>query len=168
MTELVIEAMRHRDLRRVVEIEKDLFPDPWSLALLRSELDAGPSRRYTKAVVAGQIVGYLGLMFVEDEVHVNTLGVSTRSQGLGMASRLLLDGFEAALDRGARHGTLEVAVSNEPAKALDRRFGLAPVGVRRGYYGRGEDALVMWVRDIGSEAEMARRAAIAESLGSIS
>ena len=61
-----------------------------------------------------------------------------------------------------------MAVSNEPAKALYRRFGLAPVGVRRGYYGRGEDALVMWVRDIGSEAEMARRAAIAESLGSIS
>ncbi len=47
-------------------------------------------------------------------------------------------------------------VGNEPAVALYRRFGLAPVGVRSGYYAGGADALVMWVRDIDSEAYAAR------------
>jgi ribosomal-protein-alanine N-acetyltransferase len=50
-----------------------------------------------------------------------------------------------------------VAADNEPAQALYRRFGFAPVGVRRNYYPvTGQDALVMWVYDIDTE-EYAQR-----------
>ena len=50
-----------------------------------------------------------------------------------------------------------MAANNEPAQALYRRFGFAPVGVRKNYYPvTGQDALVMWVYDIDSE-EYARR-----------
>ena len=42
-----------------------------------------------------------------------------------------------------------MAANNEPAQALYRRFGFAPVGVRKNYYPvTGQDALVMWVYDI--------------------
>lgn len=41
--------------------------------------------------------------------------------------------------------TLEVRVSNEPAKNLYRKLGFEPSGVRPGYYSdNGEDALIMW------------------------
>jgi hypothetical protein len=33
---------------------------------------------------------------------------------------------------------------------------MAPVGVRSGYYAGGDDALIMWVRDIDSEAYRVR------------
>jgi ribosomal-protein-alanine N-acetyltransferase len=56
-----------------------------------------------------------------------------------------------------------VAVGNEPAIALYRRFGLAPVGVRPNYYQDG-DALIMWVRDIDTEEYSARLAAIGSGL----
>jgi ribosomal-protein-alanine N-acetyltransferase len=70
-----------------------------------------------------------------------------------------------ALELGSRHLTLEVRVGNEPAIALYRRFGMAPVGVRRNYYPEtGEDALVMWVRDIDSPTYDQRLAAIEASL----
>ncbi len=50
---------------------------------------------------------------------------------------------------GVRHLSLEVAASNEPAQTLYRRFGFAPVGIRKNYYPiTGEDALVMWAYDI--------------------
>ncbi|MEI8262379.1 MAG: ribosomal protein S18-alanine N-acetyltransferase [Actinomycetes bacterium] len=160
-----IAPLKKKDLRSIVAIEKASFPEPWSEALLRSELDAGESRRYTKAVIEKNIVGYLGLMFVDDEVHVNTLAVLPDARGKGVASRLLLDGIRASLERAAIHMTLEVAVTNEGAQGLYRRFGMAPVGVRRGYYAQGEDALVMWARDLDSEIECARRDVIAESLG---
>ncbi len=53
--------------------------------------------------------------------------------------------------------TLEVGVGNEPAIGLYRRFGLAPAGVRKGYYAEtGEDALIMWVHDIDA-AEYSER-----------
>ncbi len=42
-----------------------------------------------------------------------------------------------------------MAANNEPAQALYRRFGFAPVAVRKNYYPvTGEDAFVMWVYDI--------------------
>ena len=115
------------DLEALVGIEELSFPDPWSAELLRGELELPRSRRYTKALRDGEIVGYLGLMFVDDEVHVNTLATLPASQGRGVATRLLLEGIEASLERGGRHLTLEVAVSNQRAQALYRRFGLAPV-----------------------------------------
>ena len=50
-----------------------------------------------------------------------------------------------------------MAANNEPAQSLYRRFGFAPVGVRKNYYPvTGQDALVMWVYDIDTE-EYARR-----------
>jgi len=40
-------------------------------------------------------------------------------------------------------------VSNKGAQDLYRRFGFAPVGVRKNYYQEvNEDALVMWVHEI--------------------
>ena len=48
--------------------------------------------------------------------------------------------------------TLEVRESNEPAKALYRRFGFEEEGVRPRYYAEtGEDAIIMWVRGVGAE-----------------
>jgi ribosomal-protein-alanine N-acetyltransferase len=47
---------------------------------------------------------------------------------------------------------LEVAANNKAAQSLYRRFGFAPVSVRKNYYPvTGQDALVMWVYDIDSE-----------------
>ena len=44
-----------------------------------------------------------------------------------------------------------MAAGNERAQALYRRFGFAPVGVRKGYYPKtGEDAFVMWAYEIDS------------------
>jgi ribosomal-protein-alanine N-acetyltransferase len=66
------------------------------------------------------------------------------------------------VEAGASALTLEVRVSNEPAKALYRRFGLAPAGVRRGYYEPdGEDALIMWAHDIDAEDYRSRIDALA-------
>ena len=40
-------------------------------------------------------------------------------------------------------------MSNKGAQEMYRRFGFAPVGVRKNYYQEtNEDALVMWVHDI--------------------
>ncbi len=44
-------------------------------------------------------------------------------------------------------------MGNTAAQALYRRFGFAPVGVRKNYYAEtGEDAIIMWARDIDTPA----------------
>jgi [ribosomal protein S18]-alanine N-acetyltransferase len=90
---------------------------------------------------------------IGEEAHITTVATAPAYQRSGVATALILDGIHALRGTGVKHVSLEVAAGNEPAQALYRRFGFAPVGVRPNYYPRtGEDALVMWVYDVDSEA----------------
>ena len=153
--------MRRRHLRSVIRIEDACYPRPWSSTLFLSELAQRTSRRYTAATIGPMLVGYAGLMLVQDEGHVTTLTVDPDWHRLGIGTLLLLDLARAAPRLGARHLTLEVRTGNAPAQVLYRSFGFAPAGVRRNYYAEtGEDAIVMWVHDIDTEGYAARLAAI--------
>ncbi len=159
--EVIIAPMRSCDLSGVLRIEEAVFPQPWSRRLFVEELAQRTSRAYRAAWVGRRIVGFGGQMFIDDESHVNNIAIDPEWQGRGLGAVVLADLVRTGLSRGARHLTLEVRVGNEPALALYNRFGLAPVGVRRNYYPEtGEDALVMWARDIDSEAYDARLSAI--------
>jgi ribosomal-protein-alanine N-acetyltransferase len=159
--EVVIAPMRTKDLKGVLRIEEAVFPQPWSHRLFVEELSQRTSRAYRAAWVGRTIVGFAGQMFIDDESHVNNIAVDPSWQGRGLGAVILADLVRTALARGARHLTLEVRVGNEPAIALYQRVGMAPVGVRRNYYPvTGDDALVMWVRDIGSDGYADRLAAI--------
>ena len=145
-----IEPLRRRHVPAVARIEKLTSTNPWSAELFRGELALPEATRaYRIARVGGKLVGYGGLMFVVDEAHVTTLSVHPDRQGERIGTRLLAVLVREARDRGTKALTLEVRAGNEPAKALYRRFGFAPAGVRKGYYAEvGEDALIMWVHDV--------------------
>ena len=144
-----IAPMRRRHLRSVMRIEEECYPRPWSATVFLSELSQRRSRRYTVGSIGPLVVGYCGLMVVDEDGHVTTLSVDPPWQHRGVGTVLLLDQARAAPALGVRHLTLEVRASNAPAQVLYRRFGFAPVGVRRNYYEEtGEDAIVMWARDI--------------------
>jgi ribosomal-protein-alanine N-acetyltransferase len=153
----VIEAvrlapMRRRHLDEVMRIEREAYVRPWTTNLFLSELAQRGTRRYRVALVGPKVVGYAGLMMVGDEGHVNTLTVDPRWHRHGIGTLLLADLAHGAIGLGARHLTLEVRASNIGAQALYRRFGFAPVGVRRNYYSEtGEDAIVMWAEHIDSD-----------------
>ncbi len=161
---VVVAPVRPVDLDAVVAVERRAFPDPWSRRLFEEELAQWTSRAYRAAWVDRALVAFGGLMFVDDEVHVNNLAVDPDWQGRSLGTALLLDLVRTALDRGSRHLTLEVRVDNGPGLALYRRFGLAPVGVRPGYYPDGVDALVMWVHDVDTPAYARRLGEIADGL----
>lgn len=153
--------MRRRHLRSVLRIETHVYPRPWSLSLFVSELALRSTRAYYVARVDGFVVGYSGLMVAGEDAHVTTLAVDPAWQRRGIATRLMLNIVRTAVGRGARHLTLEVRVSNEPAQALYRVFGFHPAGVRKGYYVEtNEDALVMWAENVDADDYVARLAGI--------
>lgn len=145
MSEWTIRLAERRDVSDLLVIEQAQFPEPWSRAMLLDEITNAETRRYTVAVEGKRIVGYLGVMFVLDELHINTLGTLPGEERRGIASSLINDAWEAARARGIRRATLEVAVSNTRAQSLYFRFGFSPVGVRKNYYEKTrEDALILW------------------------
>jgi ribosomal-protein-alanine N-acetyltransferase len=157
--------MRRRHLRSVLRIEGQVYPRPWTLTLFLGELALHTNRYYVVARVDGQVVGYAGLMNSLDEAHVTNIAVDPAWQRHQVGSRLLLNLTRAARARGARHMTLEVRLSNRPAQEMYRRFGYETEGVRKGYYAEtGEDALIMWVHDIGSPPYAERLSSIASGI----
>ena len=146
-----IAPMRRRNVRSVLRIEEQVYPRPWTSALFLSELALRTTRAYYIARVGRDVVGYAGVMISFEDSHVTTIAVDPAWQRHGIATRLMVALVRESLVRGAQHMTLEVRVSNKEAQDLYRRFGYAPVGVRKNYYPEtNEDALVMWVHDVDS------------------
>jgi ribosomal-protein-alanine N-acetyltransferase len=144
---MMIRPLTIDDLDRVVALEAANQPAPWSEGVFRDEL-AAENRVYLAADEDG-VVGFGGVMLVDDEAHVTNLLVDQEWRRRGIGLELMLGLIDAALEKEARHITLEVRSENEPARRLYARLGLAPVGVRRGYYG-DDDALILWAHDIDS------------------
>ncbi len=140
----MIAPMTSDHLPQVMAIDAQCYPLPWSRDVYEAELARTDDRLY---VIAGpdQVVGHAGVAFEEDEAHITTVTVSPDCRGEGIGARLFLALALAACRRNTSLA-LEVAADNPAAQALYRRFGLAPVGIQRGYYknmGLSPDAVVM-------------------------
>jgi len=141
----IIRPAERRDVPELLVIEIAQFPEPWSRTMLLDEITNVETRRYTVAVENKEIIGYLGVMFVMDELHINTIGTLPGHEGRGVATSLMDEAWEDAKARKIARATLEVAVSNERAQSLYARYGFRPVGIRKNYYERiQEDALILW------------------------
>lgn len=162
VTTIQLARLQPEDVADAAALEARTYASPWSEQVFRDEL-AAPGRTYLKAVAGKALVGYGGLMVVGDEAHITTVVVDAGHRGAGVGTRLMLALVDTALGAGAGSLTLEVRVSNQAAQALYRRFGMAPVGVRKKYY-VDEDALIMWAHEIDSADFGARLDAIRDGL----
>jgi [ribosomal protein S18]-alanine N-acetyltransferase len=151
------------DLPAIVALEAAVYEHPWSEAIIRDEM-ALANRTYLVVENEDAIVGFGGVMFVEEDAHITTLGIAPEQRRQYLGSRLLLALIDRALDAGIRHLTLEVRESNFDAQQLYEQFGFASVGKRHGYY-QGEDAVVMWATDIDADEYQDRLDAIRTRLG---
>jgi len=152
--ELVISPMRRRDLRAgVLEIEGASHKHPWSRGVFQSEVDqmGSGTRHYLVARRSREIVGYAGLWLAPDVAHITNVAVQPAGRRAGVATVLLLELADIAIGRDYSAWTLEVRASGQGAQELYRRFGFAPAGVRKRYYEKTEDAIVMWCNEIQSE-----------------
>ena len=156
-------SMTIADIPIVVQLERATYPQPWSEGVFTDELSRD-DRAYILAEVAGAMVGFGGLMFVEQDAHVTTLAVMSDARKRGLGTRLMLELIEVGLARGAQNLTLEVRATNDAAQRLYNRFGMAAVGVRKHYY-RDDDAVIMWATDIDQAEYTGRLDEIRTSLG---
>lgn len=140
-----IAEMRVGDLPAVLEIERRSFSNPWSAALFLQELKISFSRIILLRAGgrAGPVLGFLCRWFVADEVHVLNVAVHPDHRRRGIGSALMREMLEEAREVRAAAVTLEVRRGNAEAIRLYERLRFEEVGVRRNYYGRGEDALIM-------------------------
>ena len=162
MTGLRLVSMGASHVPEILEIEKTLFPTPWTQGMFEQELLAGPTPEGpgSYAVVAlgeGRVVGYTVAWFIEEGVHLMNIAVRKEYQRRGVGKRLMKHLIDAALASRRVIIILEVRLSNAGAQAFYEGFGFEKFGVRRGYYADNrEDAILMGL-DLASVAARRKR-----------
>jgi ribosomal-protein-alanine N-acetyltransferase len=144
--DLVIMPMRRAHIRKIMPIEQQVYPRPWTAQVFIEELEQVRvgKRHYLVGTIGDELVGYGGLLYVENDAHVTNIAVHPMWRSRGIATELLLDLAWEANRRGCEAMTLEVRHTNIAAQQLYRRFGFVPAGVRKKYYENRDDAIVMW------------------------
>jgi len=159
--------MRTADLDAVQRIERASFSTPWPSYAYRQEIENNRLAHYIVAregdevvgdgIVGDQVVGFAGMWMMVDQAHITTFAVDPAWRRKGIGARMVLALLRMGETLGARQATLEVRLSNLPARRLYERFGFRPVGVRPRYYtDNGEDALIMTTDDLDGPEMRAR------------
>ena len=157
--------MTIEDLPSVHAIERSSFLVPWPDDAYRNELLTNRLASYVVARAGVEVVGFGGLWVMVDEAHITSFAVDPRWRRRGVGERMLLALLDRAVERGAREATLEVRLSNMPARRLYEKYGFRPVGIRPRYYSdNGEDALIMTTDALSS---MAMRERVARLRGDL-
>jgi ribosomal-protein-alanine N-acetyltransferase len=143
---VTLRRMRQRDVATVVEIERVSFPSPWSRASFERELGtawAVPMVAVEEAPGGERLVGYVCTWYVADEVQLLNVAVDPARRRRGIGEALVRHVLGEAAACRARAVLLEVRVANLPARRLYGQLGFRTTGLRRGYYGPGQDGVLM-------------------------
>lgn len=149
---IIVEAMREADVESVRRIEGTSFATTWPDEAFLNELKTNRSAHYLVARQGETVLGYAGVWLVLDEAHITSIAVEPDRRGGGLGKKLLYHLLKSCQSLGARWATLEVRVDNEVALNMYRRFGFARIGLRKGYYESGHDAVIMWAGNLQSKS----------------
>ena len=188
-TRITLRDMTRTDIRTVRRIESAAYQDAWPARAFDAEL-ANAFARYRVAVeapidppaqpargtlamlrrLAGRaepqrIVGFMGLWYMQDQMHLVTIAVDPAQQSRGIGARLLLECIDLARAAELPEVVLEVRVTNVRAQQLYQRFGFRRAGTLIAYYkDNHEDAHVMLSGALADPALVLRHDVIRDGL----
>ncbi|MGQ9491532.1 MAG: ribosomal protein S18-alanine N-acetyltransferase [Anaerolineae bacterium] len=148
---MIITPLTPDDLDFIMPLERQVFCDPWTRRMYLNDLTQNDLATYLAIRPARQdliapwppILAWGGFWLMVDQAHIATIASHPDWRGCGLGQRLMLALLEAAAQRRASTATLEVRVSNLPARTLYEKLGFKIVGRRPHYYRDGEDGLIM-------------------------
>jgi [ribosomal protein S18]-alanine N-acetyltransferase len=133
-------------LDEIARIERESFLVPWKREFFESELSE--PYRYSRVLESQdgsnpEVGGYLFAVSLYEEFHVNKIATDARVRNRGLGRLLLEDALARARFVRATAVTLEVRISNIPARGFYVSYGFREAYRRKSYYQDGEDAFAM-------------------------
>ena len=141
-----------KDAQAIAKIEELSIKRPWSIVLIENDLKTNPNATYYVAE-DGEVLGFIGVHNIVGEINITNIAVNPTCRRQGIADKLMqamLAEFSALKEKEEDivGVTLEVRASNIPAIKLYEKYGFASEGIRKAYYSDGEDAIIMWNRNL--------------------
>lgn len=125
-----------------VEIEALCFSDPWSENAFKDSLSSPYS--HFKVWEEERVGGYIGFYALSGEGSITNVAVHPDFRKKGIGEALVKEVIRVGKELDLDYITLEVRVSNTPAKSLYLKCGFQEMGIRRNFYSKPkEDALIM-------------------------
>ena len=145
----VIRKMKETDIAAVAQMEREIFPDPWSEQAIRDSYE----QKQTLLLVAyedSRPVGYLILYHALEDGEIARIAVIPEKRRQGVGARLLLELEDLCELGGISRLLLDVRESNAPAIAFYKDYGFAEDGIRRRFYADPEEDAVLMSRELGN------------------
>ena len=140
---MIVRELKNSDLDEIVRIEKELYKTPWNLNQFKYELEENEFSHMYVLENEGVIIGYYGFWVMFDEVDITKVSIRKEFQGMKLSDVLMKDCFNRVNCLECVKINLEVRVDNIKAINLYKKHGFENVCVRKDYYGKNEDALMM-------------------------
>lgn len=146
--DFIIRRMAECDISTLAEIEREIFPLPWSENAFRNALsDTNAVFMVAADRVKNRSFAYVGMYMAADEGEITNVATAEGERRRGAAYRLLSEMRRISAERHLTQLVLEVRVSNEAAICLYKKAGFEISGVRKGFYQfPPEDAYMMIAR----------------------
>ena len=144
MTALVtVRPATEADLDAIAGLEEAAFQDPWPREMLSYEV-AHPHSVLLVASCGADAppAAYAAFRHAAGEAELLRVAVHPDGRRKGLARALLRQGLEELNRADVQVCFLEVRVDNTPAITLYESLGFTCIGMRRGYYRDGADAMV--------------------------
>lgn len=138
-----IRPYKPTDLDELMEIELDSFSAPWTRQSYEELAPLDTVDIYV-ACSSGNIVGYMLLQYIGQEMELHTFAVKESFRRQGVGRKLLERMLAEARLLNVHKIFLLVRPSNIAARTLYEKIGFIALGVRKRYYhDNNEDAIVM-------------------------
>jgi ribosomal-protein-alanine N-acetyltransferase len=136
-----VRRMNKEDLDTIVQLERQVFPDPWSRTSFEYEIFQNPFSLPLVLVQDSEIFGYAVIWKIYEEFHIANFAIRPDQQGKKFGNLFFSKILELRED--SAFALLEVRESNQRAIRLYQKFGFRTIMKRVKYYRNGETALVM-------------------------
>jgi ribosomal-protein-alanine N-acetyltransferase len=150
MRELVLREMVEADLVAVAQLEELVHVTPWSQTQVLG-LSGLLGGQYLGFVAqADEVVGYVVLQILVDEVEILTIGVAKQIQRQGAGALLIkyaLTELQSQLP-SVEACFLEVREGNVAAKSLYQKLNFIQVGKRQNYYKNPREHALIYRLDL--------------------
>jgi len=133
------------DLKQMVEIEVQSYPEPWKKNHFLDEMQ----KRYARILVLTDdetdsiVIGYIIYWVQAEGVSLLNVAVHPKWRGFGFGMQLMQAMIKEAVLNDIPKILLEVRESNQDAISLYEKIGFKTTHTRKKFYSNGETALVM-------------------------
>jgi len=139
---MIIREFRHKDLKRVHEIEKMSFSSPYEIEMLKQLFDIGAG--FLISQINDYIVGYIIFWIKEeDQGHIISLAVDNNYKRQNIGSRLMEVAIDTFKKFNIKRINLEVKTQNKEAIYFYKSIGFKCGEKILNYYENGDSAFRM-------------------------